>query len=223
VTEVTENQLAKRNDFEMMEKICIGKSLQRQADSRQVGTRQAASASGFTLVELMVAVAIMAILLTIAFPDLKGAVQSYQLTSKANSIASLLNHARSESAKRGLRVTICSSTNGTSCAGDRNWEQGWIMFVDADNTCTVTAGDSVIQTSAAATSSTSVATTGFTITLSGAPQVNYLSFVSSGMPKTSSFSWWNGNITVRRVGDSVSDPGRQVTVSRAGSIRVSTI
>ena len=199
----------------MMRKIRIGTSLQRQAGSRQTGRRKAGNASGFSLVELMVAVAILTIVLTIAMPDMKGAVRSYQLTAKANNIVNVLNHARSEAAKRGLRVTVCSSTDGASCAGSNqnNWHQGWIMFVDSDNDAAVSTGEVIVQSTPADAE--------FTIVLSGT--TNYLSFVSSGMPKTSGFSWWSGSVDVRKVGDSGSDPGRRVTISRAGSMRVSQI
>lgn len=199
----------------MMEKICIEMGLRRCAGSRRAGVRPSANASGFTLIELLIAVTILSVLTMIALPDMKGAVRSYQLTAKANTVASVLNHARSESAKRGLRITVCSSTDGASCAGSNqnDWHQGWIMFVDSDNDAAVSTGEAIIQ------SSPGVAE--YTIVLSGT--TNYLSFVSSGMPKTSGFSWWSGTIDVRKVGDTGSDPGRRVTVSRAGSIRVSQI
>ena len=215
MTEVTEKTAGERDDFEMMEKICIGESLQRHADSRQDCTRQATSASGFTLVEMMITVFIMSVLVSFAFPAMKEAVRSYQLTSKANNVANILNHARSEAAKRGLRVTICSSTDGASCAGanQNNWHQGWIMFVDNDNNATVSGTDVIVQSAPANAE--------FTIVLNGTS--NYLSFVSLGMPKTTGFSWWSGTIAVRRAQDSGADPGRSVIVNLAGSIRVSTI
>ncbi|MDT8377021.1 MAG: GspH/FimT family pseudopilin [Mariprofundaceae bacterium] len=199
----------------MMKEIRTGAVLQRYPDSRQTGVRQATNASGFSLVELMVAVAILTIVLTIAMPDMKNAVRSYQLTARANNIVNVLNHARSEAAKRGLRVTVCSSTDGASCAGSNqnNWHQGWIMFVDSDNDAAVSTGEVIVQNAPADTE--------FTMVLSGT--TNYLSFVSSGMPKTSGFSWWSGSIDIRRVGDSGSDPGRRVTISRAGSMRVNQI
>ncbi len=199
----------------MMRRICIGANPQGHVGSRQSGIRQSASAAGFTLVELLLTVMILSILATLTFPDMKSSIRSYQLTSKANNVINTLNRARSEAAKRGLRVTICSSTNGTSCAGSsqNNWHQGWIMFVDSDNNAAVSTGEVIIQYEPGDTV--------FTIILSGTS--SYVSFVPSGMPKTSGFSWWSGSIDVRRVGDGVSDPGRRVTLGRAGSMHVNKI
>jgi type IV fimbrial biogenesis protein FimT len=194
----------------MMKRICIEASLQ-----GHVGSRQPGNASGFTLIELLVAITIMAIVVTIALPGMQASVRSYQLTARANNVINMLNYARSESAKRGLRVTVCSSTDGASCAGanQNNWHQGWIMFVDSDNNAAVSGADVIIQ------NSPSIAE--FTVVLNGTS--NYVSFVSSGMPKTSGYSWWSGSFDVRRVGDAGSDPGRRVTLSRAGSMRVDQI
>lgn len=199
----------------MMRRICIGASLQGDAGSRQAVVRQSTNASGFTLIELLVTVAILSILAVTVLPDMKAAIRSYQLTARANNVINMLNHARSEAAKRGLRVTVCSSTDGASCAGSsqNNWHQGWIMFVDSDNNAAVSTGEVIVQISPAVTE--------FTVVLSGTS--SYVSFVSSGMPKTSGFSWWSGSFDVRRVGDTVSDPGRRVTLSRAGSMRVDQI
>jgi len=170
---------------------------------------------GFTLVELMVTLLVMTIVTTIAFPNMKNAVRSYQLTSKANVIVNVLNRARGEAAKRGLRVTICSSTNGTSCAAanKNNWHQGWIVFVDADDDVAVSSGEEIIQYVPADSE--------YTLVLAGT--TNYLSFVSSGIPKTAGYSWWAGNITVRRVNDLATDPARQVVISRAGNVSVQSI
>ena len=196
----------------MMRRICIGASLQGYVGSRQAGIRQSGNASGFSLIELLVAVTILAILASVALPDMQAAVRSYQLTARANNVINMLNYARSESAKRGLRVTICSSTDGASCAGTNknNWHQGWIMFVDSDNNAAVSAGEAIVQ------SSPSVAE--FTVILNGTS--DYVSFVSSGMPKTSGFSWWSGSFDVRRTGDAGAGPSRSVTLNRAGSMRV---
>ncbi len=82
---------------------------------------------GFTLIELMVVIAVMSILMMIAVPSFRDASLSGQLRSSANDFVASANFARSEAIKRGNAVTVCVSTNGSSC-GSGGWEQGWIVL-----------------------------------------------------------------------------------------------
>jgi type IV fimbrial biogenesis protein FimT len=84
--------------------------------------------TGFTLIELMVTLALAAIIVTMAIPSFQEVIRNNRLTTQANELVSALNLARSEAIKRGVRVTVCRSSNGTSCTG--NWEQGWIVYSD---------------------------------------------------------------------------------------------
>jgi type IV fimbrial biogenesis protein FimT len=82
---------------------------------------------GFTLIELMVTIAIMAILLMIAVPSFSNATLGSKLSAYANSLAASAHLARSEAIKRNAPVELCVSSNGTSCATSGGWEQGWIV------------------------------------------------------------------------------------------------
>lgn len=86
---------------------------------------------GFTLVEMMVTVAVLAIVLGMAVPDLTAMVQSYKITTAASSLASGMALARSEAIKRGVNVTMCPSSDGSNCATSGDWAQGWVMFAVA--------------------------------------------------------------------------------------------
>jgi type IV fimbrial biogenesis protein FimT len=79
---------------------------------------------GFTLLELMITVAIAAILLGIAIPSFIGTIRSNRLTASANDFVTALNVARSEAVKRGRNVTVASKN------ADNHWEGGWDVFVD---------------------------------------------------------------------------------------------
>jgi type IV fimbrial biogenesis protein FimT len=79
--------------------------------------------SGFTLVELMVTVALMAIVLTVGVPSFSELIRSNRLTTQANEILGALALARSEAVKRAAPVSI------TTASGDSNWKAGWTVAV----------------------------------------------------------------------------------------------
>ena len=87
---------------------------------------------GFTLIELIVTLAVVSILLLTGIPVLNQMTTSNRLVTQINSIAGSLSVARSESIKRGESITLCGSTDGATC-DTSNWESGWIVFTDADN------------------------------------------------------------------------------------------
>ena len=84
--------------------------------------------AGFTVTELMVVAAIVAILLGIAVPSYRYITTSYRMSSEVNGLLGDLMYARGEAIKEGQGVTVCVSTNGTGCTGSANWQGGWIIF-----------------------------------------------------------------------------------------------
>ena len=95
---------------------------------------------GFTLVELMVTVAVAAILMAIAVPNMRSVIQNTRISNQINELTSDLNFARSEAIKRGSdttvsNVTICKSDNPTAATPTCNatalgWDMGRIIFID---------------------------------------------------------------------------------------------
>jgi type IV fimbrial biogenesis protein FimT len=90
------------------------------------------SLCGFTLVEMMITVMVMAILLAIAVPSFRNMVINNQVRTFGYNLYSSLLLSRSEAIKRNTNVTVCASSNGTSCTG--SWSQGWITFVGSPST-----------------------------------------------------------------------------------------
>jgi prepilin-type N-terminal cleavage/methylation domain-containing protein len=88
---------------------------------------------GFTLLELMIAVGIAAILATMAVPAFNSMLASTRANTAFTRISADLNFARSEAIKRNRRVLICRSTDGKVCAAATAWEAGWLLCYDADN------------------------------------------------------------------------------------------
>jgi len=79
---------------------------------------------GFTLIELMITLAIAAIVLAIGVPSFQGMMRNNRAAAHMNEFTSALNLARSEAVKRGVNVGIVPNTGG--------WAQGWTVFVDTD-------------------------------------------------------------------------------------------
>ncbi len=90
------------------------------------------SSTGFTLVELMIALSIVAILATVVVPSFQNSIKNNRAVSQSNALATALAMARSEAIKRNASVVVCSTTDQTSCSGNIDWSTGWLVFVDAD-------------------------------------------------------------------------------------------
>lgn len=98
---------------------------------------------GFTLVELMIALTVAAIVLGMAVPSFKLTMLNNSSASVGGELTTALNFARSEAVKRAARISVCASDDGTTCLAANNWDKGWLVFVDdaiADTTATVTVG-----------------------------------------------------------------------------------
>lgn len=103
---------------------------------------------GFTLIELMVAVAVFAILMAFAAPNLSDFSERNRLASQTNILVAHLNLARSEAVKRNRELKICISNPAhNACTTTGKWEDGWMIFIDAnsDNDYATADGDTLIQ------------------------------------------------------------------------------
>ncbi|VUD52915.1 Fimbrial protein [Thalassocella blandensis] len=88
---------------------------------------------GFTLVELMVTLAIFAILMVLAVPSFNSQIQNNRSQAIGEDLTTALKYARSEAVKRGQSVTICASNaNNSGCSNDTStWSNGWLVLLDA--------------------------------------------------------------------------------------------
>ncbi len=107
--------------------------------------------SGYTLVEVLVSMTVVSILAAIAIPSFKYVTTSNRIATEVNRLLGDMQFARAEAIKEGQAVTVCVSSNGTSCTGTTSWHNGWIVFMDTNNNGAVDAGEAVLRTQVAFT------------------------------------------------------------------------
>jgi len=162
--------------------------------------KQAAS-RGFTLIEMMIVLVIVAVVLVLVPPGMAQLSLSTNLKSYSNEMLSSVFLARSEAIKRNAPATLCVSTDGATCAGAGDWEEGWIV-VAADGT--------VIKSQQAITP-------GYRMTGSAAaPGSHTMVFQPSGAASTSS------DITICRQVPEVGNTERVVRITATGRGRIFT-
>lgn len=168
--------------------------------------------SGFTLIELMVTLALVAILLRIGVPSFVSFQRNSELTSAANGLLASINTARTEAMKRNLRAAVVP-TDGSSWAG------GWTVYVDVDGTDGFNASnDLVIATQSALASYFSVSGNN---TASGSSP--YIMFNGSGYPVTNSAAPTSLSVAISRndlADDALREQTRRVILSKTGRVRV---
>ena len=87
--------------------------------------------TGVSLLELMVVIAVAAILMGIAVSSYRSITITSRISGEINGLLGDMQYARSEAINQGQNVVICVSTDGLNCAtNNTNWDQGWIVFVD---------------------------------------------------------------------------------------------
>jgi type IV fimbrial biogenesis protein FimT len=101
--------------------------------------------SGFTLIELIVAMAVLLILLSIGIPSFNALIKDSRLTTDTNRLVMDINFARSEAIKRGTQVILCRTDaplTATACSAGtaRTWSSGWLLFVSQDSNTVYDAG-----------------------------------------------------------------------------------
>ena len=96
------------------------------------------------MMELLVVLAIVAILMGVGGASYKGITTSYRISSEINGLLGDMQYARSEAIKQGQNVVICvANAAGNDCltgTGDTSWNLGWIVFVNTSTTGSISTG-----------------------------------------------------------------------------------
>ena len=90
---------------------------------------------GFTLIELMVVLAVTGIMLGFGVPRLTAMLQSNRTAASLNSLSAHLNYARSEAVRRNANITVAALDPGFPA----QWHRGWVVFIDTNNNGTLDA------------------------------------------------------------------------------------
>ncbi|MDS4028013.1 MAG: GspH/FimT family protein [Candidatus Contendobacter sp.] len=183
--------------------------------------------AGFTLIELIVTVAVVAVLLTVGVPELRETINNNRLTANANAFVAAMNLARSEAIKRNVRVTLCKSANGLCCVtgGSSGYEQGWIVFADPN-------GDALRDPATCSTDpppnpnpeplirAYEPLAAGVTLQGNGLA-VDYISFVPAGVAQTAGGVPQFATMSLCKSGYATSS--RQIALSRGGRARITKV
>jgi type IV fimbrial biogenesis protein FimT len=97
--------------------------------------------SGMTLIELMVAMIIAAILLAVALPSFNAAIERNRMAASINEFTAGVTLARSEAIRRNAVTGVCASSDQATCTG--TWLQGWMAWADANRNGAPDAGEAV--------------------------------------------------------------------------------
>lgn len=166
---------------------------------------------GFTLVELLVVLAVGAILLAIAVPGYAFLVNGSKLTAVTNDLVSALHLARSEAIKRGKRVTVCKTSNAMaaipSCDTTARWNDGWLVFVDGGTKGVIDSSDTLLLVRGDISNEASITTSNFS---------NFISYLSTGVSQGSN-ELANGTIRI-----CVAGTRRDIIINTTGRPRLSS-
>jgi len=88
---------------------------------------------GYTLIELMITVAVLATLCTISMPSLASLLSSTRARSTQNTLVTALNLARMAAVSRQSEITLCPSSDQNRCDTGLWWQHGWIVFEDLNH------------------------------------------------------------------------------------------
>jgi type IV fimbrial biogenesis protein FimT len=164
--------------------------------------------AGYGLIELLIALAIAAILFRLAAPAYGNWIARLEQQNAAHAVYEMLHVARSEAIRRGVRVNACQSGDGVHCAGSGGWEAGWLLYAEEDGDGEREPAESLIQVQGASKSG---------ITIRGnKPVAEYVSYTGLGHTRMLSGALQMGTFTVCRSGQAAID----VVLANGGRARI---
>lgn len=177
---------------------------------------------GFSIVELMIALAVAAILLVVAAPSFRDALRRNKVSAASNALLADIAYARSEAINRGNIVSICPSSDQQTCtANGTAYENGWLIYTYAPgkgtpNTAYSAGPDNILLRAANARDSVSVQALDKVILSFGSqgqtrrPDTKQPKFATCFRPASAGSTDTGSSTTAV--------PGAQLTVNASGSV-----
>jgi type IV fimbrial biogenesis protein FimT len=179
----------------------------RRHRSRGGGSSPARGAA-FTLVELVVALAIAALIAGLALPAFHDWLGAYQLANHAKHVAETMTRARTEAIRRGHRVNLCKSPDRRQCTERGTWGAGFLVFVDVNRDGRIDDDEPVLEWEGPAPR-------GITVE-ANRPLDEYVSYTSLGRARMLNGALQMGTLRVCRSGQSK----LHVVLANSGRVRL---
>ncbi|ARN72829.1 GspH/FimT family pseudopilin [Oceanicoccus sagamiensis] len=115
---------------------------------------------GFTLVELMMTLAVAAIIMGVVLPGFNNLIQRTQMAADFNQLLGDLAYARSEAVKANIAVSICPTADQSTCSGT-DWTKDWLIFTDNDSNRDRDGADTILRVRQASSSDITITLSDF--------------------------------------------------------------
>lgn len=170
---------------------------------------------GFTLLELMVVVVVMALLLAIAVPSFEATINNNRLAGASNELMASIQTARMEAVRRNARAAVCLSANANAPAPTCSTANvnGWITFLDVNKNGTFNAGDTLLRASTVA---------GRVVVLSSTNVAGKIVFRSDGFARTAAGGLLAGAVDMCIPTTHVAENVRHVIVGAGSRVSISS-
>lgn len=162
----------------------------------------------------MVCVAILGIALATGVPALAAMIDGMKVRTASYAFIGSMQLARTEAMRRGSRVAMCKSRDGSGCTADGGWQQGWLVFHDPNRNGRPDDGEAVIERHPGYP--------GKLVFTGNQPTAQIITYSPLGPPRTVVGALLAGTLTVcNRSADPVQ--ARQIVISRTGRVRMQEV
>jgi type IV fimbrial biogenesis protein FimT len=171
-----------------------------------------ARSHGFSLVELLVVSAIVAVVMAVALPSMAAMLANQKVGAFASALLVSLQLARNDAVTRGGTTVVCKSSDGAQCVSGGGWEQGWIVFDDANHDAQRNPGERLLARQDGAPGGLSVR--------GNTPVARYVSYNALGSTRLVSGALQAGTFTVCTTSPILGTESRQLVLAVTGRVRI---